>query len=70
MKLSLSEQIAEVGREIGMRKGVYPKWVASGKLTQAVADRQIACMEAAYATLKWLLAHETQIKHMLKEQTT
>ena len=50
--VSLQEQVREVGREVGMRKNVYPKWVAAGRLTQAQADKQIAAMEAAYATLK------------------
>jgi hypothetical protein len=54
MTASLDEQIKEVGREIGMRKNVYPKWVASGRLSQAQADKQLAAMEAAYASLKSL----------------
>lgn len=62
VRASLAEQIAEVGRELGLRKGVYPKWVESGKLSQALADRQITCMEAAYATLKWVQKHEDAIK--------
>jgi len=66
-KTSLAEQRAEVGREIGLRRGVYPKWVASGKLSQALADRQIACLEGAYETLKWLEKNEARIKAMLKE---
>ena len=36
--MTLDEQIASVGREIGLRKAVYPRFVASGKLTQAKAD--------------------------------
>lgn len=49
---SLDDQIKEVGREIGMRKNVYPKWVAAKRMSQADMDRRIATMEAAYATLK------------------
>lgn len=51
---SLKDQIAEVGREIGLRKNVYPKFVASKRMTQAEADWHIARMEAAYRTLKGL----------------
>lgn len=54
MTVPLSEQIREVGREVGLRRNVYPRWVAQKRLTQADADRQIANMEAAYQTLKQL----------------
>ncbi len=51
---SLQDQIREVGRELGMRRNVYPKWVAAGRMTQAQADKQLGAMDAAYATLKAL----------------
>jgi hypothetical protein len=54
MEITLKEQIAEVGREIGLRKNVYPKFVASKRMTQAGADMHITRMEAAYRTLKGL----------------
>ena len=47
----LPEQRAAVVREIGMRKRVYPNWVASGRMKQAEADRQLAAMEAVLGTL-------------------
>ena len=52
----LAGQIREVGREIGLRSAVYPRHVAHGRLTQEAADRQLAAMRAAYATLKALAA--------------
>jgi hypothetical protein len=61
-RVILAEQIAEVGREIGLRRNVYPKWIESGKLSQALADRQIACLEATLNTLKWLQKHEAAIR--------
>jgi len=33
-------------RELSMRKRVYPRWVESGKMTQAQATHEIAVMEA------------------------
>lgn len=33
-------------REVKMRKRVYPRWVASGRMIQAEADYQIRVMEA------------------------
>lgn len=56
-KHTLDEQIAEVGREIGLRKNVYPGFVARGKLEQSEADDHIAKMESVYATLKFLRSH-------------
>ena len=59
--IPLAEQIAEVKREIAMRKRVYPKWVATGRMTQEQADKQIAAMEAALGTLElWRIASIAQ----------
>lgn len=49
--ITLADQRACVVREIGLRKSAYPKWVASGRLKQEEADRQLACMEAVLVTL-------------------
>ncbi len=54
MIVGLDRQIACVRREVGMRKRVYPRWVATGKMTQEEADRQIEAMEAVQATLEKL----------------
>ncbi len=53
-EIPLADQIRCVGREIGLRRNVYPKWVASGRMKQQDADREIAAMEAVLATLKGL----------------
>lgn len=58
MTVSLADQIKDVGREIGMRKAVYPKWIVSGKMSQDTADKQLAAMSEVYATLKWLEANK------------
>lgn len=54
MSVSLQEQIACVKREIAMRARVYPRWVESGKLKQAAADKEIAHMTAVLRTLEGL----------------
>jgi len=41
-----SEKLKCIEREIALRRRVYPKWIASGKLKQEKADREIAVMEA------------------------
>lgn len=37
--------IAEIKREIRLRKSCYPKWTAEGKMTQFDGDNQIECLE-------------------------
>ncbi len=34
-----------VTRELAMRRKVYPRWTAAGKMTKGDADREIAVME-------------------------
>ena len=50
--ITLAEEIAAVRREIAMRRGVYPKWVQSGRMKQDKADHEIACMESVLASLE------------------
>ena len=52
--VTLEEQIAEVEREIAMRRQVYPRQVASGRMKQGVAERRIATMEAILMMLQAL----------------
>lgn len=52
--VSLAGQIAEVERELTMRKAVYPRWVAAGRIKQDQADARTIAMEAVLATLKGL----------------
>ncbi len=60
--ITLDQQIADVEREIAMRKAVYPKWVAAGKLKQAKANQQIVTMEAVSSTLNWLRRNEETVR--------
>ena len=52
LPVPLGDQIAEVEREIVLRRRVYPRWIADGRLTERKADAQIATMEAVLATLR------------------
>lgn len=54
--ITLNEQIAEVRRELNMRRHVYPRFVERGRLTQAQADERIALLEAVRETLEQLKA--------------
>lgn len=50
--ITIEEQIKAVEREIGMRRRVYPNWVASKRMSQEKADKEIKNMEAVLETLK------------------
>ena len=43
-----------IGRELGMRKNVYPKWVNSGRMKQETADFEINTMSEIYEYFKKL----------------
>ena len=45
MKVTLQDAIKEIRREVKMRECLYPKWIASGKLNKAAAERQLARMK-------------------------
>ncbi|HEV2098727.1 MAG TPA: hypothetical protein VGR45_07340 [Stellaceae bacterium] len=48
----LAAQIACIKREIALRERVYPKFVASGRMKQEAADRELVTMGAVLATLE------------------
>jgi hypothetical protein len=48
---TLAAQVAEVERELAMRRQVYPRRVAEKRMTQAAADRHIEVMEAVAESL-------------------
>jgi hypothetical protein len=50
------EILAELERELKMRREVFPRWVSAGKLKADVAERRIAIMEAVAAMVR---AHVT-----------
>lgn len=52
VRVPLREQIRSVEREVRLRRGAYVRWVASGRMKQAAADREIAAMEAVLDTLR------------------
>jgi len=54
-EFDLKSQLAEVRREIQMRRYVYPKWVANGTLQEDDAARRIAAMDAVAETLTGLI---------------
>lgn len=51
-------QVAAAERELKLRVRVYPGRIANGKMTQALADREIANMTAIIQTLQKVMAAE------------
>jgi hypothetical protein len=64
-KISLASQIAEVRREIGKRREVYPRLVGKGSMREAEADLLISNMEAVLSTLQFLQANEASIRALV-----
>lgn len=54
MGVPLSRQVAEVRREMAMRKRLYPRWVREGRLEGVTACDRIATMAAVLQTLEQL----------------
>jgi hypothetical protein len=50
--MTIDEMIRCAGRELGLRRAVYPKWVEQKRMNQAEADFEISCMDAIYSHLK------------------
>lgn len=51
-RATIAEQLTELRREAQQRARVYPRWVQDGRMTQAAADRQMARLNDAIATLE------------------
>jgi hypothetical protein len=67
-KISLSQQIEEIERELLHRRSEYPRLVSREKLRQAVADYQMERLEAARASLKWLQQNEGFVKWAIENR--
>jgi hypothetical protein len=44
MTFTREEKLKEIAREIALRRNVYPKAIASGRMTKDQADRHLAIM--------------------------
>lgn len=45
--ITIEDEIQELEREVTLRRRVYPRWMAQGKISKVKADRQIAVMQSA-----------------------
>lgn len=69
MSVSIDTQIKCAKRELAMRRNVYPKWVAYGKMNQTSADAEIAAMAAIVSTLERLKQKEPVQMDLLNQGT-
>jgi hypothetical protein len=65
MRISLSQQLDELDRELAQRASVYPRLVSSGKLRQSIADFQVARLAAVRESIRWLAENERAIKQRM-----
>jgi hypothetical protein len=49
---TIEEQIAEVERELALRRQVYPRRIAEKKMSEGAADLHMRRMEGVLATLR------------------
>jgi hypothetical protein len=61
-KFTLHQQILEVENELAIRKEVYAKRVAAGKMRQSESDFRMDRMRAVLATLKTLERYAEPVK--------
>lgn len=66
---SLADMLDAARRELAMRKSCYPKWIVSGRMTQAKADHEIACMEGIVERIEMLKLLEEVSEEMKRQDT-
>jgi hypothetical protein len=54
----LSDALAELKRELGQRRRLYPRWIAQGTLEKAEAQRRLERLKRALRAVEEQLAAE------------
>lgn len=60
MSITTDQMLAEVRRELGMRRHVYPRFVQQQKLTQEQADERIARLDAVRELIEAIREQERE----------
>jgi len=60
MRYTVTDIIKELEAELAIRRRAYPKWVASGRLTEDDARRKIELIEDAVNLLRGIADHDSQ----------
>lgn len=66
MPAPLTDQIAEVDREIRQRERLYPRWIEQGRLKGDTADKKLADLRDAALTLRFLDKYAEPLRNMIK----
>lgn len=66
---TLADQLAELERELALRLKVYPGWIREKKLSPEAAERRLATLRAAIATVRKVWELEQVSIEMEKEWT-
>lgn len=64
---TLADQLAELERELALRLKVYPGWIREKKLSPEAAERRLATLRAAIATVRKVWELEQVSIEMEKE---
>lgn len=67
-KISIVGQIAEIDREIALRRQVYPKRVHEGKMRQEEATMLMDRIYAVRETLVFCQTYETEIRAFMAQR--
>ena len=67
-KISIDGQIAEIDREIALRRQVYPRRVHEGKMRQEEANMLMDRIQAVRETLVFCQKHEAEIRAYMAEK--
>lgn len=62
VRSTIKAQLEEVNREVSLRQALHPGKIASGILSRDLSELQIARMEDAGKTLKFVLDHKEKIE--------
>lgn len=66
-RVSLSQQIEEVQRELDQRESVYPRLIAKRRLGQSIADFYVRRLTQVLRTLVWLQRNEAILRQRCPE---
>lgn len=65
MTYTATEKLAELKRELSLRRTVYPSFVKSGQIKQAAADRQIGIIREIVLDYERLIQADQDLFHNL-----
>lgn len=66
--VTLAHQIAEVRRELALRKSAYPRFIAKGTLRQGEADECMRRLQGVHDHLMWVERNEAAIRAAAKRE--